>query len=420
MSALHDLLLLRGFFSPERLQQAGSLVSPDLMADQGHRTLAELLCLMYRTGEHIDTETVRVRLEVAGDPPHVAQDRLSEVMAEDCPSETHYASLVKGSALLTEKRKRAELATWLSGTEGSLASIEEVSRRLNDHTRIVGAITPAKSESFLAGIQRILKDGSRPQPYRLDFGPLDDRYLIYPHSYNVVLADSGIGKTSFMLNGALNLARQGVRSYIKSIEMDMDSLHCRIAGMACGVAVWKIDQGKMSPQEREQIEHTIRQNAQVFDLIDVAAPTSLSCEAVHGMMIKDLSEHGPGVMWIDYLQRVIGSARHLTNETSVQAHVSSTMTAAAKATGMPLMVLSQVTSNEGGMDRVKGSKQPKHDAWTMLELKWVDSQVTDTEAVIEAHLLKGRKRGASRKGVPLLYQLETQRIFYTDSIRINQ
>ena len=419
---LHELMLLRGFFDPGVVDLAAGLVTADHFTDEGRKLLAGVLLRMVADGEYISRDTVATHLEVQGDTHDGARARVDAVLAEDCPDGKHYATIVKHIGMLSEKDKRRKLAERLLGEEGQQASAAVVQSWLNDHSLVATALEPSTTETFLDGVRRVMNSPPKPY-YTLGFGPLDERYRIYPHSFNVILADSGQGKTSMMLNAAFNLAKQGHNAYIISIEMDADSVHSRIAGMACNIPAWRFDEGVLTEAEKRHVNSVIADNIDVFSRIYVEAPSGLTGEAVHPMLVRLVGKYGPGVVFIDYLQTMTASGRHINTSTEMEKQVSSSITRACKTTGVPVIALSQVTTGLMGMDKIKGSKQAKHDGWTILSLEWQDEDGTAGDAkevVLIARLIKGRKKGVIKGGVPLVYNLETQRIFYSDEVRIKK
>lgn len=418
-SELHELMLLRGFFDPVLAEVAASNTTEAHFKDAGRKLLAGVLLRMHGDGEHITPQTAAVHLEVQGDTHEEAMARIDAVLAEDCPTEKHYLTIVRSIALISEKEKRRKLAERLLSDEGMQAGAQQVQGWLNDHAVVTTALEPTTTETFLDGLRRIMH--SKPKPYyTLGFGPLDDRYRIYPHSFNVILADSGMGKTSFMLNAALNLARSGTNAYIISIEMDTDSVWSRLAGMAISIPAWKFDEGMLSDAEKRHVASVIEEHRDVFSRIYVEAPGSLNAEAVHPLLVRLTGKYGEGVVFIDYLQTMTASGRHVNTVTDMEKQVSSTITRACKVTGVPVIALSQISAGQTGMDRIKGSKQAKHDGWTILSLEWQDAEAADRgddQVVILAKLIKGRKKGVLLRGVPLLYNLHTQRMFYTNEIQ---
>lgn len=416
-----ELLMLRSFLSPATLPTAGAMVSPEHMRDDGRRAVAQTLTTMFRSGELIAPDTLALRLqEDHDDTPEDAEARIAHIMAEEAVSDEHLRALMRTAARNADRQARAALAQWLTSEEGQKATADAAMAQIAEYTRQSAAVRPDSLQSASAGIANLLSRTEQVRSYAFGFGKMDDVYRVYPGSFNVVMADSGAGKTSMMLNMATNLAKSGTNAYVFSIEMDKGSVHARIAAIASGVTSYKIDDNNLTPQELEQIQYVLRENKATFDRIYVDDPVSLTAEAVHGMVLKAVAKHGPGVVFIDYLGLLSASGRHINNEVAMQAQVSKTLTMAAKATGIPIIALSQITTTNHGMDQLKGSKQAKHDGWTMLLLERAESEPEGAEQVIlTASVVKNRKRPNKRK-FPLVYNLRTQRIFFSDSVETQE
>lgn len=414
MNELNDLLLLRAFFEPSVLASVASQVKADHFLEPSRKLIASTVCSMYEAGEAITPDTVVLRLiAAAGDTKDEASARIAQVMTETAPKAEEIGSILKSSKMMLQKEAQREFAEWMVQDAGK-ATQEQIRSRFEECSY---GITDDKIEvhAFGEGLIRMVNDPIRPKVHTLGFGKLDLKYRIYPHSFNVVMADSGRGKTAFALNAALNLAMQGVTAFIHSIEMDRDSCISRLGGMACNVPCFDIDEHRLTDIQKEHILYVERENRAVFDRIKVMAPDGLMAEDTEARIAWLTDEYGYGVHLIDYLQSMDTAGGKLMTTTDNQTAASKILTRVAKKTGIPIIGLSQVTAGKMGMEQIAGSKQSKKDAWTILELTRDPDEPDDaTEVALTAKLIKGRKNGVMMQGVPLKYDLITQKIFYTD------
>lgn len=412
----HELLLLRSFFDPLTLPVAAAVVTPEQMLDEGRRLVAEAVCDMARKGLPINPETASLHLQADFDDlPESADARIAAIMAEEPPTPELLSALSRRVSVESDRAARRALGEWLIG-DGARVLCDDALARIDEYVRSSAAVRPDEFENGLDGIRAFLGRRDRPEPYRVGMGRMDDIYKIHRHSYNVILADSGVGKTAAMMNMVINLARQRVRVYVFSIEMDKDSLYSRIMGILSGVAAYRLESPDITGAEKEQADHAFQQNLDLLSFVELATPADTSASSIYAMIVKAISKKGPGVVFIDYLSLLTASARHINNETSMQAQVSKTLMLAAKTTGTPIIALSQVTANNSGMELIKGSKQPKNDAWTILLLERDDENDQGEQVILTARILKNRK-GPSKRKFNLVYNLPTQRIFYSDEVQ---
>lgn len=410
-----DMLLLRAFFEPSTAREASAMVSVEQMRTEPGRFMAGVLSAMVSEGIPTTPENTSIYLQSSySDTPDQAGSRVALILEEEPPTPDFFPVLVHQVSVDADRAARKELAQWLIG-DGAKARSAETIDRINTYLRANALVQPDDFTSMKDGIRELLSPGEGIKNYGVGFGKMDDHYRIFQGSFNVILADSGVGKSAAMMNMALNLAKHGVNVYIFSIEMDKNSLNARGAGIMSGLTAYRIEEKSLTPQEHEHALHIERENAAVFSRVFVTSPSGLTAESVHAMILKVTSKRGPGVVFIDYLQLLTASGRHITNETSMQAQVSKTLMLAAKATETPIIALSQVTATNSGMELVKGSKQPKNDAWTLLLLERHDETDESDQVVIKAKILKNRKR---KKGgtYNLVYNLPTQRIYYSDEV----
>ena len=171
----------------------------------------------------------------------------------------------------------------------------------------------------------------------------------------VVAARPGMGKTSFLLAMAKNMADNGHPVMIFSLEMSKRDLGQRLLSMASEIPVSKIN-GQYG--EISHLEKMILKNQS-----DILAKDPLYIDDASGLTIYEIAakarqmkkEHNIKCLFIDYLQLVSGNGKYGTREQEVSS-ISRSLKQLAKELDIPVIALSQL--NRGVESRSGDNKRP--------------------------------------------------------------
>lgn len=120
----------------------------------------------------------------------------------------------------------------------------------------------------------------------------------------LVVAATGVGKTSLMLNMALNIAKKGHKILFVTIEMPWDRLWDRIASNLSGINFSLISHpGDMSPDQMDQVKKVMKEwkdnHSGDFSVLDTTETISVS---QLNMEIERRAEYfKPDVLIVDYI-----------------------------------------------------------------------------------------------------------------------
>lgn len=250
-------------------------------------------------------------------------------------------------------------------------------RMVRDHSRLRQATTallrasqdaasvrPAlqgEVDGFLSGIhasletiQRIGEDGLRRAPPAvegvriftdrekrgLDTGLYDlDHYVngLKPGQVVLIGARPSVGKTTLALQIALNVAGQGGRVLFLSLEQSPEEIQGRAASNLSGVALNKIQSGRVTQEDFEAFE----QAAADFDKLKLHIDelTGPTIEKVRSIIQRRLPVD---LIVLDHLG--LCSASGFKDNRNLQiAHISAGLKCAARETRVPLIALSQLS-----------------------------------------------------------------------------
>ncbi len=192
------------------------------------------------------------------------------------------------------------------------------------------------------------------------FKSLDEvTYGFQPTDLIILAARPSVGKTAF----ALNLARSAALHPTKptavgffSLEMSSGQLVQRILSAESGIWLERITRGKLEEHEMQQLHKKGIQrlmNAPIF--IDDSA--ALNIFELRAKCRRLKSKHNVGLIIIDYLQLMSGSADRNSNREQEISKISRDLKGLAKELQVPIIALSQLSREVE--KRKEGSKIPQ-------------------------------------------------------------
>lgn len=179
-----------------------------------------------------------------------------------------------------------------------------------------------------------------------------------PTDLIILAARPSVGKTAF----ALNLARNAAMSQVKptpvaffSLEMSASQLVQRILSAESEIMLEKIARGKLEDYEYKQLQTKGIQRLERAPIYidDTAALNIFEFRAKARRLVN---KHNVGLIIIDYLQLMSGSADRNSNREQEISTISRNLKALAKELGIPIIALSQLSR---AVETRKESKMPQ-------------------------------------------------------------
>lgn len=181
-----------------------------------------------------------------------------------------------------------------------------------------------------------------------------------PTDLIILAARPSVGKTAF----ALNLARNAALSPNKekrtavgffSLEMSSSQLVQRILSAESGIAMEKIARGKLEDHEYKQLHvKGVQSLEQAPIFIDDTA--ALNIFEFRAKARRLVNKHNVGIIIIDYLQLMSGTADRGSNREQEISTISRNLKALAKELNIPIIALSQLSR---AVETRKESKMPQ-------------------------------------------------------------
>ncbi len=166
-----------------------------------------------------------------------------------------------------------------------------------------------------------------------------DRYLIGlgPGDLVILGARPGVGKTSFALNIATNVARSSKKEVaIFNLEMTTGQLVNRMMSSEAGISSSSLRMGRILPEEWTRIATAASSLSSLDILLDDTSDITTTAIKAKLRRCKNL-----GLVVIDYLQLIRGES-HTDNKVLEVADITRDLKLMAKDIGVPVILLSQL------------------------------------------------------------------------------
>ena len=167
----------------------------------------------------------------------------------------------------------------------------------------------------------------------------------------ILAARPSMGKTSFALDMIRNISVNfKIPTGIFSLEMSKDQLVDRLLASQSGVDLWKIRTGNLTDDDFTRLEHGMGQLAEAPIFIDDAAGSNIMEVRTKARRLQ--SEHGVGLIVVDYLQLMSGRSNS-DNRVQEVSEISRSLKILARELNVPVIALSQLSRNlENRPDKV--------------------------------------------------------------------
>ena len=323
--------------------------SPDYFYQSIHKRIFEEMLLMVNSGVPIDPVLLIDRLRGDSDYENSGGQEYIINLADACPAPSnakYYAQIV------SDKYKLRRLIT------ASRAIIDDATEQAENTSLILDAaeqrLFDIRSEGEVKGLERIssvilqtfdrLDDlnseaDSNTRAIPTGIGDLDRMITGLNRSDLIILAARpGMGKTSFALNIARNVACQAKKTVaFFSLEMSKEQLASRLLSSEAMVGGTKLRTGKLTDEEWQRLipASDVLKNADMY-LDDTSTITITEMKA----RLRRLKQ--VDLVVIDYLQ-LMASGRRIDNRVQEISAITRNLEIMAKELNVPIITLSQLS-----------------------------------------------------------------------------
>jgi len=333
------------------IQVAGSLEATDFSLEK-HRRIFLRMGELYERGEQIDRVTVANELMKQNQLESVDGVSYLVSLDEGLPVLSNlesYVRIVKDKSVLRriiftsqaliDRCLRAE-----DEPDQILAGAEESLLKLGDTRAADSLVNPKRIlEDFDGGLNAFLDPSKRIKGLSTGFLKLDEMTGgLHEGDLVILAARPSMGKTALALNIAQHVAlRPGEEQTVAvfSLEMSRESLLTRMICAAARVDQQKFRASYLNQDERRRLAKAASDLVQSPLFIDDTSGVHLM--DIHAKLRRLRSEHGLGLVVIDYLQLMSGRGRYENRNQEIST-ISRGLKLLAKDLKVPMLVLSQL------------------------------------------------------------------------------
>ena len=348
------------FISKYALQKAVESLNKDLFYLDSHAKIFTVLSDLAEQGKPIDITTVTAELDKRKLLKQIGDvDYLTEVITSVASAANidEYIKIVEEKAIL---RRLIEEST--SIIESAYNSTDDISETLdNAEKKILSVVKTRKGTEFRTIQEVMLKTQSDLEKLAQSKGEITglatgfydlDKVTTGLHANELIIiaARPAMGKTAFALNIATNIAINSKKPVaLFNMEMGAEQLATRMLSSLGQVDGYKLKNGRLEHNDWKKINEAISR----------LSDTKLFIDDTPGMTIGEIrakcrrlasSEDGLGIVIIDYLQLISGSARYAGNRQQEVGEISRSLKTLAMELEIPVIALAQLSRTVEGRD----------------------------------------------------------------------
>jgi replicative DNA helicase len=330
------------------------IISPQSFYAAKHRTIYQAMIDLFDKGEPIDLLSVCSRLKEKKTLQKVGGRSYVAELVNSVPSSgnaKHYANLVQKAGVMRGLIEVAEQIAELGYKEE-----EELEKLLDSAEKKMFGVTNSPTLHKFVALKETLseawerldhlhKSKDEIRGVRSGFAQLDNLLAGFQNSDLIILAARpSMGKTSL----ALDIARQTATMYdtpvgIFSLEMSSQQLVDRMLAAQSRVNAWKLRTGKLSTDDEfNQLRKALETLSKAPIYIDDQPSSSVLRMRSVARRLK--SEHGIGLLIVDYLQLILPpSGRSIDSRVQEVTEISRSLKILARELNIPVIALSQLS-----------------------------------------------------------------------------
>lgn len=339
----------------DAIVKIADIISVDDFYKDSHSFIFEAIKDLYERREPIDLLSLGNRLEEKGQLKEIGGRAYLTSLANLVPTSSHvvnYAQIVQKKATL---RRLINAASQI--TEFGYQETEDVESVLDKSEQILFKVSQKYLKRAFVPIKDVLveafdridelhKESGKLRGIPTYFIDLDNILAGLQKSDLIVLAARpSMGKTTLALDIARNVATKAkVPVGIFSLEMSKEQLVDRLLCAEAGVDLWKMRTGRLSDQGENddftKIGHAMGILSEANIFIDDSANANVMEIRTKARRLQ--SEHGLGLLVIDYLQLMEGRSA-TENRVQEVSEISRNLKAIARELDLPVLAISQLS-----------------------------------------------------------------------------
>ncbi len=415
------------FLSKYALQKGVESLNKDLFYLDAHAKIFTVLSDLLEKNVPVDLTIITDELLNRGWLKQIGDvDYLMEVInsVPTAANVDEYIKIVNEKAIL---RKLIEEATNII-TDGYNGK-EELSEILdNAEKKILSVVKTRKGTEFRtlqevliktqADLDKLSKRKGEVTGLATGFYDLDKVTSgFHPNELIIIAARPAMGKTALAVNLAVNIAQNNNKSVaLFNMEMGAEQLATRMISSAGQIDGYKLRNGSFEHNDWKRINEAISRLSE----------TKIFIDDTPGMTIGEIrakcrrlasSEDGLGIVIIDYLQLISGSAKYAGNRQQEVSEISRSLKTLAMELEIPVIALAQLSRSVEGRDdkrpllsdlRESGSIEQDADIVAFLYRDdYYTKQVSIDENTSKSEFIIAKHRNGPTTTIDLIFRRNT-------------
>ena len=400
----------------------GDIITSEDFYKDNHGKIYEAMIYLYEHHEPIDLLSLSNRLKETDSLERVGGQSYLASLANAVPTAAnivHYAKIVEKKAVL---RRLIDNASQI--VADAYDETEEVEKTLDDAEQRIFSVskkhirqdfTPIKPilEEAFDRIDDLHKNKGKMRGIPTGFADLDNILSGLQNSNLIILgARPSVGKSSLAMDIARHAAiHEKVPVGVFSLEMSKGEVIDRIICAEANIDLWKLRTGKLSSigenDDFSRIGHAMGVLSEAPMFIDDSA--TLNIMAMRTMARRLQSEHGLGMLIVDYLQLIQGRGNP-DNRVLEVSEISRSLKGLARELNVPILALSQLsrgiesrTDQRPKLSDLRESGSIEQDADVVLFIYREDKTKADSENKNIAEILVAKHRNGPVGSVKLFF-----------------
>ena len=335
---------------PEAMIKIADQVQAEDFYETRHQIIYNAMQELYESRRPIDVLTLKEKLDNNDSLKDAGGAAYITDIANSVPSAAHieeYAKIVAAKATLRRLISAANTITNLGYDEDAELDslLDKAEQTLFDVSQNqlkpkYVSINDVLAESF-DRLDELHRDKNKLRGISTGFPDMDNILAGLQRSDMVILAARpSMGKTSLALNIAAHVAvKEGIPVGMFSLEMSQEQLVDRLLSTQAGVDSHKLRSGNLEDTDFEKIGEAMGTLSEAPIYIDDTP--GISAMEMRPMARRMQSEHGIGLLIVDYLQLMSG--RNTDNRVQEVSEISRGLKSLARELNVPLLALSQLS-----------------------------------------------------------------------------
>ena len=365
--------------NPDSFDKVGGMIVAEDFYVEEHKHIYNALLKMYAQSKTIDVVTLVNALVESGDRDQAGGIQYISLIAESVPSASNvkdYAKIVKDKSMLRrlinvcdnineEAYSESDVRTIIDSAEQKIFDISH-----NNDTKEFRHIRDVLQNVYKE-LETLVETKGAVTGSKTGFSALD-RMLVQMGKGDLIIlgARPGMGKTSFALNIATNVAKSSKKSVaIFSLEMSGEQLVNRIISSEAMVDSHNLRTGQLTPEDWDNIAEVISTLSGCEIYIDDTSQITTTEMKSKLRRLPNL-----GFIVIDYIG-LMQSTTNTDNRAQQVGEISRNLKIMAKDFGIPILCCAQL--NRGTESRPGAGKRP-----TLADLRDSGSIEQDADIVL--------------------------------------